>query len=92
VVLESSNDQDHAHGNYEQRRNNASGNFVGSASNIPPLNGPRTSHGVAPVASHSQIASQGTGVDNFHDGDMAMYRLSTSAPTTLPAVSETSSA
>jgi hypothetical protein len=37
------------------------------------LTGPHTPHGVAQTTIHAQIASQGTGVVNVHDVDMAMY-------------------
>jgi hypothetical protein len=42
------------------------------------IKGSHASHGVAQVAMHSQIASQGTGVGNVHNVGRAMYCLSVS--------------
>jgi uncharacterized protein YkwD len=47
---------------------NASGNAVGRDNNVSDIvdrvNGTRASHGVAEVAIHGQVASQGTGLVN----------------------------
>jgi hypothetical protein len=72
-VLESSNDQNHADGKVESRGIDASKEAIGDDSRVVRLHAPRASHGVAQVAIHSQVASQGTGVVNVHNADMAMY-------------------
>jgi hypothetical protein len=71
--LESSNDQDPADGNVKCRSNDASKEAIGDDSHVTCLSAPHTSHGVAQVAIHSQVASQSTGVVNIHNADMAMY-------------------
>jgi hypothetical protein len=69
VVLECSNDQDHADGMVNVA--NASGNAFDGDSNVTRFNGSHTSHGVAQVANQSQVASQGADVVNVHNADMA---------------------
>jgi hypothetical protein len=64
---------DHANGNGDSYTNGASGDAVGSDSNITPLNGPHTTHAAALVMIHSQVASQGTEVVNVHVADMVIY-------------------
>jgi hypothetical protein len=70
VVLESSNDQDHADANGDCHGSDASGEAVGSDSNELCFKGLQCKlhawKGVAQIAIHSQDASQGTGVDNVH--------------------------
>jgi predicted carbohydrate-binding protein with CBM5 and CBM33 domain len=73
VVLESSNDQDHAHGNVECLGADASGVALGDDSNEICLDGSCASHGLAQVAIDSKVASQGTAAVRVHDSDMAMY-------------------
>jgi hypothetical protein len=46
---------------------------VGSDSDVTRSNASCTSHGVAQVVIHSQVASHGTGVFNVHNADMAMH-------------------
>jgi hypothetical protein len=77
VVLESSNDRDHADGNFECCGTDASEEAFGDDNNIICLNGSRVSqcdsHGVAQVAIHSQVASQGAGiVEVYNNAVMAM--------------------
>jgi hypothetical protein len=62
VVMEASNDQDHADGNLACRDIDASTDAVCDASNADCLNGSRVSHGVAQAAIHSQVASQRAGL------------------------------
>lgn len=76
-ALESSRNQDDAHGNGEQRGNYASDNAVGSDSNgTTRRNGQRTPDGVAQVVSYSQLAFLRSGV--VYDADEAMHSFSTS--------------
>jgi hypothetical protein len=56
-----------------RRVDDTSGEAVGSDSNAICLHCSRTSHGVAQVAIHSQVASQGTEFVNVHNAEMAMY-------------------
>jgi hypothetical protein len=60
-VLESSNNQDHADGNDECCGIGAPEKAIGVDGNVICLNATRTSHRVAQVAIHSQVASQGGG-------------------------------
>jgi hypothetical protein len=53
--------------------NHASGYAVVSCSNATCLSGSHASHGVAQVAIHSQVASEGTGFVTVHDSDMTMF-------------------
>jgi hypothetical protein len=71
-VLESPNDQHHADGNVECRCIVASEQATGDDSNVICSNASLALHGVAQVATHSQVASQGTGVINVHDAEAAM--------------------
>jgi hypothetical protein len=73
VVLQSSNDHDHVDGSDERPRRPS----VVMA--MTQFKGARASHGVAQVAIRSHVASQGTGVVNVHDVDVAIYCLSTCA-------------
>jgi hypothetical protein len=77
MAVESLNNTDHADENGKWRGNSASGKTVGSDSNVTLLDGQHVLLGVARVPIHSQVASQGTAVDNVHDADTAMYCLST---------------
>jgi hypothetical protein len=68
--------QDHADENAECHGNDAFGEAVGGNSNVICLNGSCTSHGVAQVAIHLQVTSQGHGVVDVHKcryGDVFDY-------------------
>jgi hypothetical protein len=72
VVRESSNDQDCADGNGECRVM-MNPRIFHTDSNVTCFNASCASHGVAQVAFNSQVASQGKGVVNSHNADMAMH-------------------
>jgi hypothetical protein len=72
-VLGSSNDRHHADGNVECSGIDASEEANGGDSKLIRLKAPRALHGVAQVAATLQVASQGTGVVNVHNVDMALY-------------------
>jgi hypothetical protein len=71
-ALESSHGQDHADGNVEHHGIDASQEAIVDG-NVICLNSPHASHGVAQVATHSQAASQGTGVIKVQNARMTMY-------------------
>jgi hypothetical protein len=50
---------------------------IGDDSKVICLNAPCVSHCLAQAAIHLQVASQGTGVVNVHNTDMAMSLFST---------------
>jgi hypothetical protein len=75
-VRESSRDHAHADANAERRGNEAYEEVIGNDRKAICLNAPRTSHGVAQVEIHSQVAYLGTGVVDRQQ-DIAMYGLST---------------
>jgi hypothetical protein len=60
-ILESSNDQDHADGNFERLSIVAFLEAFGDDSNLICSHDPHASHGVTQDAIHSHIASQGIG-------------------------------
>jgi hypothetical protein len=68
-VLQFSNDQDHTDGLVE--RCSTGEEAIGDDSNVFWLHALSVSHGVAQVI-HSQVASQGTGLLNVCNADMAM--------------------
>jgi hypothetical protein len=74
-------DLDHADGNVERCSIDAWEEAIGDDSNVICLDAPLASHGVAQFPIHSRVASQGTGLVNVHNADMAVYRLSTSTAT-----------
>jgi hypothetical protein len=71
-VLESPNDQHHADGNVECRCIVDSEEAASDDSDVICSNASLALHGVAQAVTHSQVASQGTGVINVHDSEVAM--------------------
>jgi hypothetical protein len=84
--VQSSNDQDHADGDVEDRSLDASKEAIGNDGNVICVKPPRVSHGVTRFAIHLQVASRGTasqgiGAGNVYKADMAMHCSSTSTST-----------
>jgi hypothetical protein len=76
--LRSSNDQDHADGDVEDRCLDAFKEAIGNGSNVTCVKAPRVSHGITRVAIHLQVASQGLGAVNVYKADMHCSCTSTS--------------